>query len=85
MRLSRPCYDKSHRCPGWAGGGMRSAKVDRCRDGRVGGGRYYEGPAWRWRFHRCDVCDVVTLPDVVRWLDFRWWKLCWDLRKLNRD
>jgi hypothetical protein len=64
---------------------MRSAKVDRCRNGRVGGGRYHEGFAWRWRFHRCDVCDVVVLPDVVRWLDWRWWRLVRVMRRLNRD
>jgi hypothetical protein len=30
---SRPCYNKPHRCPGWVGGGMTSAMVDRCPDG----------------------------------------------------
>ena len=35
MRFSRPCYDKPHRCPGWAGGGTRSARVDRCENGSV--------------------------------------------------
>ena len=35
MRISRPCYDKPYRCPGWAGGGMRYAKVDRCSNGRT--------------------------------------------------
>jgi hypothetical protein len=35
MRFSRPCYDKPHRCPGWAGGGMTSARTDRCDNGRI--------------------------------------------------
>lgn len=35
MRLSRPCYDKAHRCPGWAGGGWKSARRDRCPGGYV--------------------------------------------------
>lgn len=30
IRISRPCYDKPHRCPGWAGGGCLGAKEDRC-------------------------------------------------------
>lgn len=35
MRLSRPCYDKPHRCPGWAGGGTHSAKEYRCSNGSI--------------------------------------------------
>jgi len=81
VRLSRPCYDKMHRCPGWAGGGLRSAKVDHCDDGRLVGGRegtLYEGMFWRLRFNRCDTCDVLVLPYVVRYVDPRW--LIWQLR-----
>jgi hypothetical protein len=76
MRLSRPCYDKMHRCPGWAGGGMRYAKVDRCADGRLHDPKrehIYEGRWWRWRFNRCDTCDVLVLPYVIRYVDPRWW------------
>lgn len=62
MRLSRPCYDKMHRCPGWAGGGWRYAKRYRCRDGYVGYGHLYEGFGWRLRFNRCDTCNVLVLP-----------------------
>jgi hypothetical protein len=69
MRLSRPCYDKPHRCPGWAGGGMRYAKVDRCDGGRLDIYRSW----WQWRINRCDTCGVYVLPYVVRWLDWRWW------------
>lgn len=72
MRISRPCYDKQHRCPGWAGGGERYAKVNRCKNGRVVGP--YEGRLWQWKAHRCNVCDVIVLPYVVRWLDWRWWR-----------
>lgn len=71
MRLSRPCYDKPWRCPGWAGGGMRYAKRERCADGRVSG---WDSPA-RWPhlwFHRCGECGVVTLPFATRWLDPSW-------------
>lgn len=65
MRLSRPCYDKPHRCPGWAGGGWKSAKRDRCDGGYVDTrGREYEGVfggtyvdkhpgSNKWRFGRC--------------------------------
>lgn len=67
MRLSRPCYDKPWRCPGWAGGGMKYAKVDHCDNGRMLGWR----GDLRWphlRFHRCDTCNVVTWPSALRWL-----------------
>lgn len=73
MRFSRPCYDKPWRCPGWAGGGERYAKVDRCEDGRMlGWDGEHAHP--QWRFHRCDTCDVVTWPYVTRWLDWRHWR-----------
>lgn len=72
MRISRPCYDKMHRCPGWAGGGFLAAKVERCAGGRVGGDDYSSGRFWRWRFNRCSDCPVLVLPYVVRWLDPRW-------------
>lgn len=85
MRFSRPCYDKAHRCPGWAGGGTRFASVDRCQDGRIGRGRYYEGRAWRWRFNRCDSCDVIVLPYVVRYVDPRWWRWQLDDWRRNRE
>lgn len=71
MRVSRPCYDKMHRCPGWAGGGMKFAKVTRCRDGRIVG---YTGAGrmWKWRFLRCNKCDVAVLPYVTRYVDPAW-------------
>lgn len=88
MRLSRTCYDKSHRCPGWAGGGMHYAKTDRCIDGRVevrpGKIATFVEPDETyvyntthpsespWRFGQCNTCDVVTWPVVTRWLDPAW-------------
>jgi hypothetical protein len=71
VRLSRPCYDKMHRCPGWAGGGLRYARRDRCDNGHLGW-QIYEGRLWRWRLNRCPACAVVVLPYVVRWVDWRW-------------
>lgn len=71
MRLSRGCYDKYHRCPGWAGGGMRSAKVDRCEGGRIQ--IDFDDRWWRWKFHHCGTCDVVVWPYHARWLDPRWY------------
>jgi len=77
VRLSRPCYDKMHRCPGWAGGGNRHARVQRCDNGRLRGsidGSLYERRLWRWRFNRCTVCDVLVLPCAVRYVDpSNWW------------
>lgn len=70
MRLSRGCYDKRHRCPGWAGGGMKYAEKNLCDDGRLV--INYDARLWRWRFHRCDSCDVLVLPDILRWISPRW-------------
>jgi hypothetical protein len=83
VRISRPCYDKMHRCPGWAGGGMRYAKVERCDDGRLAGD-IYRGFWWAWRVNRCDTCDVYVLPYVVRYLDWRWWASSLLMSRLRR-
>lgn len=72
MRVSRPCYDKMHRCPGWAGGGVRYARVDRCDSGRLPW-TAYEGRLWRFRLNRCTTCRVLVLPYVVRYLDPGWY------------
>ena len=75
FRVSRPCYDKFRRCPGWAGGGARYAKVRRCDNGYI---RYYDDNGtqrlWMWRLHRCPKCGVIVLPYLVRWGDWRWWR-----------
>ena len=84
--MSRPCYDKPHRCPGWAGGGWKSSKVNHCQSGSIRthdmrleqedgrpvlvGG--YPGEH-RWRFGRCYKCDVVTWPYNIRWIDPTHW------------
>lgn len=70
-RLSRPCYDKPWRCPGWAGGGSKLAYVQRC----PGGSTTLidaEGWRWKWGFQRHD-CGVIVLPLMTRWLDPTWW------------
>jgi hypothetical protein len=77
-----------HRCPGWAGGGLRYAKVSRCDDGRLVGGRdgtLFEGRFWWLRFNRCDTCDVLVLPYAVRYVDPRWlaWEVRWTFEKLG--
>jgi len=78
-RLSRPCYDKWWRCPGWAGGGMKYAKQSRCPSGSIGNtctawvdGR--SGWRWKWHFHRCPECRIVVLPWLVRYVDPTWWR-----------
>lgn len=75
FRVSRPCYDKFHRCPGWAGGGMRYAKTRRCDNGYIS---YYNEKRtdrlWVWRLYRCPKCRVIVLPYMIRWADISWWK-----------
>lgn len=80
--ISRPCYDKYHRCPGWAGGGMKFAKTKFCRNGgsltRV---INYDDPWWRWKTHRCPECSVLILPYMIRYTSPReWW---WEIRLIR--
>lgn len=90
-RLSRTCYDKAHRCPGWVGGGLRWPKGEsRCDNGHIHvrprgpAEAYMQFKGWfddhpgtyPWRFGYCDTCNVKTWPVVTRWLDPTWlW--CW--------
>lgn len=80
-KISRPCYDKSHRCPGWAGPGWRYPKVGSCASGRLLGrdnpDDLYGDRLYAWRTHRCTTCTILVLPSAVRWLDPTWlrWKL----------
>lgn len=60
FRISRPCYDKFHRCPGWNGGGPRYAKVKSCDGGHIQVD--YDDKWWKWKFWPCDKCNVVVLP-----------------------
>lgn len=71
VRISRPCYDKYRRCPGWAGGGTRWASRQRCANGSLVDA--FDRRAWRWRINRCPVCGVWVLPYVVRYADWRYW------------
>lgn len=73
MRISRPCYDKAVRCPGWAGGGDRYAKVSRCDNGHVRTRAGEHPHSTPWRFGYCNTCDVVTWPSHIRWVDWRWY------------
>lgn len=70
-RISRPCYDKAHRCPGWAGSGMRYARTARCKNGYLPED-LYGNRWWAWLPHRCDTCGVIVLPSHVRWVDPTW-------------
>lgn len=60
---------------------MRYAKVRRCAGGHVYG--MYEKRLWRWRFNRCDTCDVLVLPFVVQYADPRFW--AYAVRRAVRD
>lgn len=72
MRISRPCYDKFHRCPGWIGGGPRYPRgKSRCDGGRIQVD--YNAPLWRFRTWPCNTCNVVVLPYATRWLSAPWW------------
>lgn len=72
MRVSRKNYDKYHRCPSWSGAGWGGRGDDLCSSGSVA--LDYEDRFWRFKTHRCKVCNILTLPQVLRWLE---WKTYW--------
>jgi hypothetical protein len=81
----RHCYDKPHRCPGWAGGGWKYPKPHRdiCDGGSLT--RQMHGPERRvrlysFRSYRCGKCGTRTIPFVTRWLDPTWYRFWrpWD-------
>jgi len=72
MRLSRTCYDKPHRCPGWAGGGWKTARTDRCDNGSIRTKNDGYPGEHRSRFGHCTECNTVTWPVLTRWLDPVW-------------
>lgn len=71
MRIMRRCYDKPHRCPGWAGGGWHYPK-----DGKVicGGGSLRHYTLGRWLPERHPACGTWALPIWTKWLDPEWWR-----------
>lgn len=66
MRISRSCWDKPRRCPGWAGAGWnyRAALAERtyCHNGSV------TFPHRWWSLGVCDECGVRVLPYWTRLL-----------------
>lgn len=83
-KFSRPCYDRSWRCPGWIGGGLSYARVNRCDEGRITWGmsrtaldglsvaEYSRYPKWN-ALGQCTDCDVRVLPWWVRRFDPTYW------------
>ena len=67
FNISRPCYNKFHRCPGSAGGGIHDPRAEQCDGGYLGA--HYAVPHWKWRPARCPQCGVLVLPYMTRWLD----------------
>lgn len=77
MKLSRPCYDKYWRCPGWAGGGPHRAKHTRCDGGSLI--IDWQDKWWKWKLHRCGKCGILVLPYHAKklslfdlWENLRW-------------
>jgi hypothetical protein len=75
--ISRPCYDKPRRCPGWAGGGWKGAEHLLCheKDGYSGYTNInFRDRWWKWKTSKCDNCGVIVLPYAVRLTSLRsWW------------
>lgn len=91
FRLSRPCYDKPHRCPGWAGGGAYMAKEQRCDGGSIRTRHPYPGipgefqypGAKKWSFGHCNQCNVVTIP--FAWTRFAPARVRWRIEAKIRN
>ena len=74
-KLSRSCWDKPHRCPGWAGAGWKFPKQDYCDGGYITYGMSKETlaslpadvkyPRW-FHFGQCNKCTVRVLPYWTR-------------------
>lgn len=82
MRISRPCYDKYRRCPGWAGPGFKYAKVEHCDNGFI---TFRDSPRWKWLIHRCPKCQIIVLPYYIRWADPTWYRFVvdWEISRLR--
>ncbi|RBO85154.1 hypothetical protein DFR74_1152 [Nocardia puris] len=85
-KISRPCYDKWWRCPGWNGGGPHFARRVLCTEKGTGfitfgmdKATYHALPVGTrypplFALGRCDGCDVIVLPRWVRRLSVpQWW------------
>lgn len=70
-RVRRGCYDKFHRCPGWAGGGW---KYPRPEDVVCPSGSLPNAFERKWWFKFHDKCGTLVLPFWSRWLDPAWWR-----------
>lgn len=77
LRFRRHCYDKPHRCPGWAGGGWKYPKTMVCDGGSLTFQMYPRRKAWSLRSYRCTRCGTRTIPYVTRWADPTWYRLYW--------
>lgn len=65
--IRQGCYDKYHRCPGWAGAGFRYTFHPVCGGGLVPDAY---GRKWWFRFH--PECGTLVLPYYSRYLDPEW-------------
>ena len=76
-KIMRVNYDKPHRCPTWSGPGWKGGKGE-CESGSFSRvfyeEEYYQNKKPEWRFHTCESCGVVVLPEVLKNLDPTWWK-----------
>jgi hypothetical protein len=82
-RVSRQCYDKPHRCPGWAGGGWHYTDDSICQSGYVDWYGYTDPTTGEWvdkrlkkfRANTCrKQCGTLVLPYATRYVDPTWWK-----------
>lgn len=95
MYLRRHCYDKPHRCPGWAGGGRKFPRHEPTRwwhkRTRCEGGHLdidYEDRWYKFRWHRCNNCDVRAIPIIIKNFDPMWilkWEIPYRMRGWEDD
>jgi len=82
VSFRRHCYDKPHRCPGWAGGGWSHPREGKsiCPSGSLSAQIWRDDNRFRWwKSYQCELCGTRTIPRVTRWLDPTW--LWWYVRR----
>lgn len=90
-RVSRQCYDKPHRCPGWAGGGWKYTPESICDSSYVdwyghqeADGTWVDKRFKKWRLNVCrDKCGTLVLPYATRYVDPTWY--WWTARDWPND
>lgn len=86
FRISKPCYNKYWRCPGWAGPGWKSTKEGKktCEGGSLARVIDFEGH-WKWKFHKCPTCGMIVLPYMAKYITpgYHWGEIKYKIYRMK--